>query len=236
MERIMDNSTEIFRDCSNTEEVIEHQKIASNFWESCDNSYVSSEDLYNNQEKALMELFIPKLTNNDEVLDIGCSNGRFTFLASKYCKSIDAFDLSQSLIDFAKTTAENNNIMNVNFSIGNITELSSEKVYDHVMCMGVFTAIPDDNIVRSAISKFPQIIKKDGYLVVKDSVATLTGQLYVNNNYAAIYRNEKTYINMFNNIGMELVEEVILKRTFANRTFTNNQEFYSKLYIFKNKQ
>lgn len=236
MEKIMDNGAEIFRDCSNTEEVMEHQQIASSFWEACENSYVSSEDLYKNQEKALMELFIPKLTNNDEVLDIGCSNGRFTFLTSKYCKSIDAFDLSQSLIHFAKTMAENNNIMNVNFSVGNITELSSEKVYDHVMCMGVFTTIPDDIIVRNTISKFPKIIKKDGYLVVKDSVATFTSQLYVNKNYAAIYRNEKTYINMFESIGMELVDEVVLKRTFANRTFANNQEFYSKFYMFKNNQ
>jgi len=59
------------------------------------------------------------------------------------------------------------------------------------MCMGVFTAIPDDKIVKETIKKLPKIIKNNGYLVLKDSLASSDNEVYVNENYAAIYRNEK---------------------------------------------
>ncbi len=218
--------SDLFR---NKKREVEYQKIANSYWKSCENSYIGSEELYIKQEKALIKLFIPKISEVDQVLDIGCSNGRFTFLVSKHCQTVDAFDLSPNLINSARDQAEKDGIENINFNVKDIRNLKTEKIYDHIMCMGVFTAIPDEKIVKEAVSKIPKIIKKNGYLVLKDSLASSDSQIYVNADYAASYRNEEKYISMFENIGMRLeIEEVL------HTSYMFNQDISSKFLLFKN--
>lgn len=213
---------------TNKKREVKYQRIAHSYWKSCKNSYIGSEDLYIKQEKAIIKLFIPKISENDQILDIGCSNGRFTFLISKHCQTVDAFDLSPSLINLAQNQAKKDGIENINFNVKDIRNLNTIKIYDHIMCMGVFTAIPDEKIVKEAIIKLPQILRNNGYMVLKDSLALSDSKVYVNGNYAASYRNEEGYISIFENIGMKLE----MKETL-HTSFMDNQEVSSKLLLFK---
>ncbi len=209
----------------------DYQKIASSYWEASENSYIGAEELYIKQEEALIRLFVPKLSEHDQVLDIGCSNGRFTFLIYQHCQNVDAFDLSPRLIRLAKERSEQDGARNINFTVQDLQDLRTEKVYDHILCMGVFTAIPDEIIVKEAILKLPKIIKRNGYLVLKDSLASSESQIYVNKDYAAKYRNEAKYKSMLEKIGFRLEAEETL-----HTSHMFNQEISSKFLLFKKMQ
>ena len=206
----------------------EVQKIANSYWEASKNSYIGAEELYIKQEEVLLRLFAPKISKNDRILDIGCSNGRFTFLINKQCRSVDAFDLSPHLIRQAEEQAKKADITNIEFAVRDIRHLQTEKTYDHIMCMGVFTAIPDEQIVKEAVLKLPKILKKNGYLVLKDSLASSDSQVYVNNDYAAKYRNELEYKALFEQLGFRVESEEIL-----HTSYMFNQEISSKFLLLK---
>lgn len=218
-----------FRHILNIKTTSKYQKIANDYWQSSDNSYLAPDELYINQEKALLELFVPRISKDDIILDVGCSNGRFAFLVSKYCKTIDAFDLSPSLINLAQALSHEEHISNINFNIADIRDLKTDKQYDHVMCMGVFTTIPDEKLVKNTMIKFSRIIRKGGYLVLKDTIASLDSQLYTDGKYAAVYRNENVYKSMFESVGMKLESKKVL-----NTVIMLNQEMSSKLFLLKN--
>lgn len=208
--------------------VSQYQKIANSYWETCENSYVGAEGLYLNQEETIKEYFIPKLSITDDVLDIGCSDGRFSFLVAPYCKTIEAFDLSTSLINSAVERANTEQTMNVRFTIKNIQNMSTNTQFNHVMCMGVFTAIPEDKIVIEAIKKISKIVRKNGYVIIKDSLAIDENCYYHNDNYAAVYRNEAFYKSLFTKNGFEIESEFIL-----HSTVMFEQMISSKIIILK---
>lgn len=212
----------------NQKKETKYQKTASSYWKSSRNSYIGSEEIYTKQDSALTRLFIPKISKYDQLLDIGCSDGRFAFLIYRHCKSIDAFDLSPHLIKSAKDHAEKYGVKNINFTVQDLRDLKTEKIYNHVMCMGVFTAIPDERILNEAVLKLPKIVKKNGYFVLKDSLASSDSRVYVNKDYAAKYRNEANFKSMFEKIGFCLeIEEVL------HTSYMFDQEISSKFLLYK---
>ena len=96
------------------------------------------------------------------------------------------------------------------------------------MCMGVFTAIPDDKIVFNAIEKISKIIKKGGYIVLKDSLAKEYCSYYENNDYAAIYRQESEYKKLFLQYGISVEDEYIL-----HSSVMKDQEVSSKIILMR---
>ena len=103
------------------------QNTAQEYWSKCENSFIGADELYVNQEKIILNHFAPNLNTSDEIIDIGCCDGRFSLLISQMCKRIDAFDLSEAMIEKAIAQAKGNNIDNINFWSQNIDDLSIEK-------------------------------------------------------------------------------------------------------------
>lgn len=56
------------------------EKISVKYWCNSKNSYIGTDELYTKQAEGLKEFFIPRISLEDTILDIGCSDGRFSFL------------------------------------------------------------------------------------------------------------------------------------------------------------
>lgn len=140
------------------------------------------------------------------------------------------FDLSPNLIKFAKDIANSKKNSNINFCTMDIRELKTNKIYNHIMCMGVLTYIADDSLARSIIRKIGTIIKEDGYLIIKDTLSLGDRFNYINEagTYAACYRNENEYLQLFEKIGMQVMTEKTLRKSSIN-----DKNFVSKLFIMK---
>lgn len=190
------------------EKFLEHK--AKNNWKNW--SVYSYKDIfpdrYYNQIKAADELYLPLLPKNAKVLDLGCGDGWFDFKIAPKVAHIDAIDLSEKFIRIAKDSQNVNKIKNINFMVGEVDKnISGDKLYDSVMCMGLFTCILKDSVVNKIINDLTAKLKPKGILFVKDSLNKYKTTYFENGDYAAIYRSETNYRDLFFNIGYKLLHE-----------------------------
>ena len=127
------------------------------------------EERFNRQMKFLKEKFIPLIRQTDEICDVGCASGDFTFEMAKYCKAIDGYEMSQKMVDFANTYAKENNISNAKFYQGICENINYQKSYDRIALMGVLTYIMHDDKAEFAVKNIYNALKPGGYLIYKDN-------------------------------------------------------------------
>jgi len=204
--------------------IAEAQKTARTYWQNC--SELNAPDwLYEIQAHEIATVFVPGLKPEDSVLDIGCGDGRFSLQIGRRCGRVDAFDLSANLIEKARQAAREEGIENVRFEMSDAGDIEPEREYDHVVCTGLFTAIPDDVQFRRIASSAARRIKPGGCFLLKDSLVSGDSRVVVEDGYAAIYRNEKEYIGVFESLGLELEEKRVLGLLPCGQ--------YSKLLLFR---
>jgi len=81
-------------------------KFSQKYWEHADNTFLASTDYYEILENVLIEKVVPSLRSGSLLLDIGCGNGRFTFLFAEICQYVIGVDISSSLISQATLIAQ----------------------------------------------------------------------------------------------------------------------------------
>ncbi len=203
------------------------QQVAEAFWKGCTNAAVGSPELYRTQQEQMDRLFVPHLRPEQVLLDIGCGDGGFTLQMAKHCKHVDAFDLAPRLIDAAMQAARREGIENVSFQVGDVrTALRPVEQYDHVLCMGLFTAIPDTSIFEDTVRLLPRLMASGGYLLLKDSMSLGAEELLIQDSYAAIYRNEAEYLGTFQRAGFRMCAQADLALSF-------NKRQVSKLFLLQ---
>lgn len=203
------------------------QQVAESFWKSCANAAVGSAELYRTQQEQIERMLVPHLRQEHVLLDIGCGDGGFTVQVAKHCKHIDAFDLAPKLIEAAGETAKREGVDNVSFRVGDVREvLKPGQQYDHVLCMGLFTAIPDQRIFEDTVRLLPRLMASGGYLLLKDSMSLGEEELLIKDDYAAIYRNEAEYLGAFQKAGFSLRSQADLAMSF-------NKRQVSKLFLLR---
>ena len=182
------------------------QAKARNFWVTT--SEVNAPDWANAiAELGIAEIFLPRLSENDSVLDVGCGDGRFTLQVARKCGSVVACDLSPGLIENAVSRGDAEGLTNVDFFVRDVLTGVRGDTYDHVMALGLFTCMPDDDQFLNAAREVAAKVKEGGYLLLKDSVMPGEELVAQNEKYAAIYRNESAYLGWFESLGF-VVEEI----------------------------
>ncbi len=183
---------------------------AKNYWRNCDKWPLKdiSVEIYNNQIKAVREFFIPLLQKDSSVLDLGCGDGWLSFEIAPLVCHVDAIDISEKLIHIAQETQKVNNINNIIFNVGEVDKVIDTNIlYDSVMCMGLFTCVLKDSVMKKVIKQISLKLKPDGILFVRDSLNKKVTQSFVQGNYVAIYRQECYYTSLFVNEGFKLLYE-----------------------------
>lgn len=205
---------------------------AKSYWKNCKNWTFKDicPDRYNNQIKIAKEFYLPLLPKDALILDLGCADGWFSFEIAPSVYHIDAIDISENLIQTAQDTQKINNINNINFQVGEVDKvIDTNKLYDSVMCMGIFTCIVKDSEVTKIIQEFSSRIKLNGILFLKDSLSKTTRQYLDQDNYAAIYRYEDDYIKLFTNEGYELLHEGLLSDTISETGYFSGFKILKKV-------
>jgi len=191
------------------------------------NDYWSSKSEYNymglfperfkNQVLFATEWLLPRLKKTDRLLDLGCADGWFDFVLAGCVASIDAYDLSESLLQVARGFAAQIGVSNIHFRQADATTLVLTESYNHILCMAMFAYIFDNTTMSNMLSMLRGHLEDGGFLALKDTL-TLNSEdyLFKENDYCTLYRTRDNYVALVEKAGFRLVGEDFLSRTAAN--------------------
>ena len=105
------------------------------------------------------------LKSDDIALDVGTGTGIIAEALGYYCMNVDAIDLSESMIDIAKSKRQ---LTNIHYSIMDAEHMDIEsKTYDCVTARMCFHHIGDQN---AAIRECIRVLKKKGVFVISEGI------------------------------------------------------------------
>lgn len=170
---------------------------------------------YENQRNMLMEKFLPLYKDKSSYLfDMACADGEWTAMMSHSVDSIDGYEYSSAMVDYAKKKYQNGNYKNISFQQADIMTARIERIYDGGACLGLFTCLSGGK--EDAVRKLYNMIKSGGYLVTKDTLnLSVSSPLYwfnYMNGYTAVYNDIETYAKLFLDAGFQLYHDEILDR------------------------
>ncbi len=154
--------------------------------------------------------------NCEKFLDIGCGEGEYLIALSRCFKSGKGVDSSQKAIELAKRNIKNSKVANVVVEVCDLLNICEHNKYDVIFVGGVLMYISDDDL-QIAIDKLKNLLRDDGVIILRESVATY--KKFKRKNPPTIYRYWRDLINLFE------------KRQFLCVKYIEN-EGYSLSYYF----
>ena len=105
--------------------------------------------------------FASQFVNGKYVLDIACGAGYGSNMLGKAgAVRVDAVDISEQLIDYAKKNYE---LKNINFQTGDVRSFKSDIQYDVIVCFETIEHVDDYN---KTLANLRTLLKEDGMLLV----------------------------------------------------------------------
>jgi 2-polyprenyl-3-methyl-5-hydroxy-6-metoxy-1,4-benzoquinol methylase len=187
-------------------------RFAHEYWQNCSDTFLASDpSYYDRQEKELRRTLAESVGRVRNSLDVGCGNGRFSFVLAEVSDSLLAFDLSAKLIAEATATAERRNVKGVRFQVRDLEAGVPAGPFDLVACMGVISTLIDDVAYNALIDDLERSVVTGGYVVTKDTLSTVEdGRLVITDTYVTNYRNVSAYEQAFAQRGLRLVDQARL--------------------------
>ena len=100
------------------------------------------------------------IQHTDSLLEVGCGPGVWTALLSGRCDRITAVDISEKMIEKAKSRLKNDN---VTFSRANFLDYEDDNRYDGIFSVRVIEYFPD---LKRVIKKMHMLNKEGGRIVI----------------------------------------------------------------------
>jgi len=133
--------------------------------ESYDLEYQTSAGRYFMMGKIKTALDLGGFNKGDNILEVGCANGVYTFEFARMGFDMTGLDLSPKNIEVAKERAKKMNINNVKFLVGDAERLSmfSDNTFDGAISFSTLRYVPNP---QKAINEIYRVIKKGKSAVV----------------------------------------------------------------------
>lgn len=110
-----------------------------------------------------------QITRSAKILDVGCADGRMALALSKYGHCVDAFDLSNDMVEIALTVSCDARYFNV--KKGDMLTTSSiygNKCYQVVLCTGnTLVHLQTHKQIKQTLREFYSALENDGILILQ---------------------------------------------------------------------
>jgi SAM-dependent methyltransferase len=187
-------------------------RFAHAYWQNCSDTFLASDpSYYDRQESELRRILADRVGRVRSALDIGCGNGRFSFVLAEVSDSVLAFDLSTKLIAEATANAERRKVEGMTFQVRDLEAGVPAGPFDLVACMGVISTLIDDVAYNALIDDLERSVVTSGYVLTKDTLSTVEeGRLVITDTYVTNYRNVSAYEQAFARRGLRFVDQARL--------------------------
>lgn len=179
------------------------------YWKKAKTTFLAPPAYYTKKESALRGI-LRKYSEGKHAVDVGCGDGRFTFLIADSFDSVVAIDPSPTLVAKAIQAATLQSYENVDFHIDTLETTSTLSTYDLVSVMGVTSGFLDDLEFTRNTLRIKSLLKPGGILILTDTLSLKEDQIIDWKGYHAVYRNLSKYLNNWKNAGFSLFETIEL--------------------------
>ncbi|MBZ2188840.1 class I SAM-dependent methyltransferase [Alcanivorax sp. JB21] len=143
-------------------------KDSKDFWDKAAEKYIKTpikDEATYQQKLAITQEF---LRSDSKVLEFGCGSGATAIFHAPYVRHVVATDISDKMIESAKSKAVEAGVKNIAFEQGTLESLKLQnESFDAVLGLNVLHLLED---VDDAIAKVHQILRKDGVFVSSTSL------------------------------------------------------------------
>jgi ubiquinone/menaquinone biosynthesis C-methylase UbiE len=128
-----------------------------------------------NEKRLVKEL---GMGTSHTVIEYGSGTGGFTLAAAKTCKQVYSVDISEAMLDYARSHTAAVGLTNIEFiQAGFLTYTHRGEPVDYIVTKFAFHHLPD--FWKSiALQKMNKFLKPDGLLVLEDVVFSFAPQQY----------------------------------------------------------
>ena len=135
------------------------------FWNKAAEKYAKSPIKDMNAYNKTLELTKNHLSQDDNVLEFGCGTGSTALLLADSVNHIIASDISGNMIEIAKAKAQDQQIENVSFVKGTLSDNSLRKnSFDAIMAFNILHLIED---LPQTIARIDELLKPQGLFISK---------------------------------------------------------------------
>ena len=117
--------------------------------------------------RKMVEFIKPK--SQDVVLDIGAGTGAVSFALAPYVKRVIAVDISESMLEEAKRKAQDSNIENIEFVVGDFLNLNVDEKVDAIVSNIALHHLTDEDKAK-AIVNMASLLNDSGRIVLGDVI------------------------------------------------------------------
>ncbi len=149
-------------------------------------------------------------------LDIGCSSGRYCFALSKLGFNTIGIDISKKAIDFANKKKKQFKLQNLNFKVGEATNLKFKKnSFDLIICIEVLHHLSNKEL-KKTFQEIHKVLKPNGILIIdlKNKLNPIinltykhhTNKTFKNTGHLMLTRTPYQYTQILKDIGYKIIK------------------------------
>jgi len=177
------------------------------------------------QEEFTRKYFLPMLTTDMHVIDLGCADGWHTLIVAPFVKKITAYDLNSRFIETASQLAAESHVENCNFLVADVTSLEIDRI-DAAICAGLFTCLSKQEVV-SVLQKLFGAMPTGSPLLLKDTLTLLDSDRgesrFLSRTRGAFYRTTEYWHQLVINQGFMIQQCEVIEQT--------NEQYLSKMMV-----
>ena len=140
------------------------------FWDSVAEKYANSKITDEVAYNYTLERTRSYLTNEDEVLEIGCGTGSTALLLANSVKRLTASDISKEMIRIGAEKAQNKGINNIHFIAAEVSDVElgshaeGKNSFDAVLAFNILHLLQD---LPQSLEHINKMVKPGGYFISK---------------------------------------------------------------------